>query len=190
MTKRTLRDVTSGETEFTPSGTLPPPSLLGRLIRLLFGLAIFIWLLPGLIVSIPNLSNAADIPSNPFFWFIVGLTFLNMNHVINLGLGKSWDHKPQLLFLATVGVALAVGVIGYGRFWAPPLATLLVLWLILINLPLGTAFLLAAVLRTPGCEMRSFNHLLAKIQGKNSTEHFCPGGVDFADRWTIKVKTR
>ena len=138
-----LSDVTSGETQFVSAGTLPTPGLLGRLIRLILGVGIMFWLLPGLIQSIPALPNAANVPTNLLFWGIVVLTFVNMNHVINLGLGKSWGHKPQLLFLLLTVVALAADVVGYGRFWAPPLATLLVLWLILINLSLGIAFLLA-----------------------------------------------
>lgn len=34
--------------------------------------------------------------------------------------------------------------------------------------------------------MRSYNHLIAKLQGHDPTEHFCPGGIDFADRWGEK----
>lgn len=187
MTKnRNLSDVISSETRFAPTGTLPKPGPIGRLVRLLFGLAIMIWLLPGLIQSIPALPDAASFPTNILFWGIVALTIMNMNHVINLGLGKSWGHKPQVVFLVLVGLAVVADVVGYERFWAPPLATLLVSWLILINLPLGIAFLLSATLATPGCEMRSYNHLIAKIQGTDPTEHFCPGGVDFADRWGAK----
>ena len=183
---RNLSDSISGETNFEPAGTLPKPGPIGRLVRLLFGLAIVAWLLPGLFLSIPALPDAAEFPTNLPFWGIVALTLVNMYHVVNLGLGKSWGHQPQGVFLALVGLALVWSVAGYGRIWAPPFAALIVLWLILINLPLGIAFLLSASLATPGCEMRSYNHLIAKIQRTDPTEHFCPGGVDFADRWELK----
>ena len=113
-----------------------------------------------------------------------------MDHVVNLGLGKSWGHKPQIFFLFLAGLALVADLVLYGRVWAPPLAGLLIFWLILIILPLGIAHLLAAVLRTPGCEMRSYNHLLARLRDQDPTEHFCPGGVDFADKWEADLKQR
>jgi hypothetical protein len=183
---RNLSDIISSETQFVPVGTLPTPGPTGRLIRILFGAGILFWLLPGLIQSIPALPRAANVPTNPLFWIIVVITFVNTSYVINLGLGKSWGHKPQLLFLLLAGVALVADVVVYGRFWAPPFATLLIFWLILINLALGIAFLLAALLGTPGCEMRSYNHLIAKLHGHDPTEHFCPGGIDRADRWGAK----
>lgn len=188
MTKRTLQDVTSGETQFVPSGTLPEPGLVGRLIRLLFGLAILFLILPGLFQSLPTLADVVEFPANLLFWVIVALTFVNMNHVINLGLGKSWGHEPQVILGVLVVISLLWSLLAYGRIWAPPLSYLLVLWLILINLPLGIAFILAAILRTPGCEMRSYHHLIARIKGQDPTEHFCPGGVDFADRWEISLR--
>ena len=89
--------------------------------------------------------------------------------------------RPRLIDKLNVGLDGKLTLV-----FAPPFAMLLVFWLILINLALGIAFLLAAFLGTPGCEMRSYNHLIAKLQGRDPTEHFCPGGVDFADRWGEK----
>ncbi|VAW39891.1 hypothetical protein MNBD_CHLOROFLEXI01-134 [hydrothermal vent metagenome] len=184
--KRNLLNVLSSETQFVSAGTLPIPGLAGRFVRILFGLGILYWLIPGFIQSIPALPTAADVPTNPLFWIIVVITFVNTSYVINLGLGKSWGRRPQIVFLLLAGVALLADVLVYGRFWAAPLATIIVFWLILINLPLGVAFILATILGTPGCEMRSYNHLVSKLQGSDPREYFCPSGIDFADAWGAK----
>lgn len=188
--RRSLSDAVSGETHFEPAGTLTRPGPFGRLVRLLLGLVLLFGLLPGLIQSIPSLPDAATIPANPFFWLIVAITLVSMNHVVNLGLGKSWGHRPQVAFLLLAAIALMIDVVAYGRLWAPPLAGLFIFWLILVNLPLGFAFVLAALIGTPGCEMRSYHHLASRITGRDPTEHFCPGGIDLVDKWEAGLREK
>ena len=48
---------------------------------------------------------------------------------------------------------------------------------------LGFSFFLAAVLATPGCEMRSIPHLWTLITRRATKEHYCPGFLDRLDRW-------
>jgi hypothetical protein len=106
-----------------------------------------------------------------------------MRDVIDLGLSVRWGQKAQLVTLGFAGIAIAADLIFFGRFWAPPLGFLFAAWFLLIALPLGLALVLAAILGTPGCEMRSYSALLARLQGHSASEHYCPGGIDFVDRW-------
>ncbi len=41
----------------------------------------------------------------------------------------------------------------------------------------------AAVLATPGCEMRSIPHLIAILRMGDLKEHVCPGPLDRFDEW-------
>ena len=116
-------------------------------------------------------------------WFAIVIGFLSLGYVVNLGLNRDWGYRPQIVLTALIAVAVIADLVIYGSLWAPPLGLLVFVWLLLEFLPLGVAFVLAAALGTPGCEMRSYNHLAAKLTGQNPTEHFCPGGVDFADKW-------
>jgi hypothetical protein len=106
-----------------------------------------------------------------------------MRDVIDLGLSVRWGQKAQLVTLVLAGMAIAADLIFFGRFWAPPLGFLFAAWFLLIALPLGFALVLAAILGTPGCEMRAYSALLARLQGHPASEHYCPGGIDFVDRW-------
>ena len=54
-------------------------------------------------------------------------------------------------------------------------------WLASFSSLLGTAHVLAAILGTPGCEMRAFAHLRSKFQGGDAGSVPCPGGIDRFD---------
>lgn len=86
------------------------------------------------------------------------------------------------IILLLFGAAVLLDLLFYGRVWALPLGLTLFVWLMVVYL-LGAAFVLATVLGTPGCEMRSYAQLATKLRGGDAAEHFCPGGVDFADAW-------
>ncbi len=169
--------------QFVSIGTLPKPGLIGRLIRLGLGAAILISLVPGLIQAFPFLSTSTEPLTHIGLWVAIVLGVLNVNYVVNLGLSHDWGRRPQIVLTALIVAAVIVDLFIYSSLWAPPLGLLVFVWLLLEFVPLGVAFVLAAALGTPGCEMRSYNHLAARLTGQNPTEHFCPGGVDFADKW-------
>ncbi len=184
--ERYLSDVLSSATDFVSGGSLPKPGLFGRLLRLLFGIGILFSLAPSLVTGFSFFLESTKAPSSIAFWVAWGIGVVNVNHVVNLGLGKSWGRWPQWAVLAGTAVTIILDLIFYGTWFAPPLGLFTWAWLLLMFIPLGIAFLLAAVLATPGCEMRSYNHLVSRLQGQDPTEHFCPGGVDFADKWEAK----
>ena len=183
-------NVFGSETRFVPAGTLVKPSFIGRMIRLLNGILILILLVPSIAFSISYFSTSTSVPREFLLWVAIALAFLNVNHVVNLGLGRSWGRRPQYLIVAIVMIAIALDLGIYQSIWAPPLGLFIYLWLLVEYIPLGIAFLLAGILATPGCEMRSYHHLVALVLGQEPTEHFCPGGIDFADHWELNLKRK
>jgi hypothetical protein len=57
-------------------------------------------------------------------------------------------------------------------------------WELYLFSHLGLAFVLAALIGTPGCEMRAFHNLYTQVSGKPTKEHYCPiGPLGPIDRW-------
>jgi hypothetical protein len=56
-------------------------------------------------------------------------------------------------------------------------------WLLYTLGHLGVSFVLAAVIATPGCEMRSLPQLGAKLRRRTTDMHYCPGILTPVDRW-------
>ncbi len=177
------------EDSYVPPGTLPKPGLLGRGLRLVLGVII---LLSAFSVArnFDQIENAAGLPGSVGLWVLVVVLFFSMRDVIDVGLNVRWGQKAQLVTLAAGMVFIAVDYIFYARFWAPPLSIFFCLWFMLIAIPLGIALTLAAKLGTPGCEMRVFAAIIARLQGRSAAEHYCPGGVDFIDHWEIHMRKR
>jgi hypothetical protein len=54
-------------------------------------------------------------------------------------------------------------------------------------LHLGIAYVLAAVIGTPGCEMRAFHDLYSRVTGIPTKEHYCPvGPLHPIDQWEAR----
>ena len=167
---------------YVPPGILPKPGWLGRGIRLGLGILLLLGAF-GIVESFQQLVNAQRVPESIELWVFAGLLFISMRDVIDLGLTVRWGQKAQIAILLLAGICIGVGIIFYGRLWAPPLGLLFSIWCLSIAIPLGLALILAALLGTPGCEMRSYAHLLAWLRNRSAAEHYCPGGIDFVDRW-------
>lgn len=170
---------------YVVSGILPKPGWLGRGFRLVVGI---VFLLSAFSVgrnfhqwvfSEPYLDNFG-------LWALALVLFLSMSEVINLGLSVRWGQKAQLVVLVLAVAAIAIDYLFYRRLWALPLGLLFCVWCLLIAIPLGIALVLAAIMGTPGCEMRTYAALLARLRGQSAAEHYCPGGIDFIDRWQAR----
>ena len=53
------------------------------------------------------------------------------------------------------------------------LARVIWVWELYVFVHLGTAFLIAGVIGTPGCEMRAFHDLYSRLTGVPTKEHCC-----------------
>lgn len=170
---------------YIPSGGLPKPGWPGRAIRFGAGVLILQGAL-GIGEGFFQLVSTPRVPDNIVLWTFAALLFFSMRDVIDLGLRVQWGQKARIAILALAGVSLILDYIFYHRLWAPPLGLLFSTWCLLIAVPFGLALILAAILGTPGCEMRSYADLLARLQGRSAEEHYCPGGIDFIDRWMTR----
>lgn len=82
---------------------------------------------------------------------------------------------------------LVIGVYGYAVHQSAEtsvLAAAFWIWELYLFIHLGLSFLLAAILATPGCEMRAFHDLFTRLTGVPTKEHYCPvGPLHLVDQW-------
>lgn len=167
--------------EFEESGSLERPGPIGRLVRLLLG-AFSVYVTIAVISGDP--SQASVLPSNAGFWIGVAVGLRVFPYVINIGFTRDWGWRPLIAIALLAVAAAASGLVFFDRIWAPPVAWLIYVWLLYTYGHLGLSFLLAALLGTPGCEMRAVPDLFARISGRQALEHHCPiGPLSPIDRW-------
>jgi len=158
--------------------TLPRPGLLGILVRL------------ALAAAVGSMGYSAIFHAAGF-WdgyedplaslsLLVPLVLLS-SWVVNELLQRSWRWWPSLALLLGAALAVGAGALKSDAF-GPAYGIYLWAWTLAFSLLLGPAFVLAAVLRTPGCEMRAYAHLWAMLRGGDVGEVACPGWIDRLDR--------
>ncbi len=158
-----------------------PPGLLGRAIRAGLGLAT-LSLLFLLVTAWRRELWAGEPPLLDLrFWVLVGLALWGTSYVFNIALGLSWGQKTRAVVLAGAGLAAGVGVVAGGGFPNAVFGVYLWVWFVALTGLLGAAHLLAAVLGTPGCEMRSYVHAITLLRGGDVGTVVCPGGIDRFD---------
>ena len=162
--------------------TVVKPGPIGRFGRFVLGalsLSFVIGILPyySHFINVNPLNN-----SSPYFIGVL-IAFLVLNDVVNIGFNVSWRRRPQAIFLVLVLLAIALDMLLFGSTWGSPLGVVFFLMSILTHLYLGISHILAALIATPGCEMRSIPHLFAKLLGHNIKGVVCPGHWDAVDNW-------
>jgi hypothetical protein len=164
--------------KFDKPGTLRPPGPIGRLVRLGLGM-LLMWLVYQLVFR----SGAEDLTHVSFYVWVLFALWL-FPAVINIGFGRIWHNWPPRIAIVFVGLAAAgASYLVYDAIAGPPLWWIVVPWMVYTFGHLGISFVLAAILSTPGCEMRAIPHLMGRISGRPRAEHYCPGFLDGLDRW-------
>ncbi len=168
--------------EYVEEGILLQPGLFGRLVRAFGGVgcAFFLYFL---ILYCQDILSGIGIVN---LGWLIGIVFgvYVFPDVLTLGFGKSWNRKTILF--ALFGIALitaSVGWVYYASPLAPPFGIFIFVWLMYTYAHLDFALLLASIIATPGCEMRSIPSLWARITGNRSKEHLCPGAFTPIDGW-------
>lgn len=163
-------------------GSLPRPGPIGRLLRFVLGLAC-LYYVAGLIQVSGNLMGS-DSHIKAIVWNgIVGGLIL-ISYVINIGYSRAWKKWP-----AAVSVGIFIVIAGYGYVTAGAIETGVLarsvwVWELYLFSHLGSAFVLAGAIATPGCEMRAFHDLYSRITGVATKEHICPiGPLHPIDQW-------
>lgn len=159
------------------TGRLVRPMLLGRLLRLVLGL-----LCLSLAWEVLQNNDPATV-GNLSWWIIVLLGSLLVNYVVNLGFGLSLKSTPLIASGILLGGALLYSDFATGDWFGEPVFIATRLWLLYVFTHLGISYLLAALLATPGCEMRAIPHLIGTIRHVDVAEHACPALIDHLDKW-------
>lgn len=172
-TKKPLKDVF----QFDVEGTLPLPGPIGRLVRLALGL-----LIAKFVYDWVTIIDSSDY-LQPFILLWVAFSIALVPYVVNIGFGVNLGPAPRYVLLGVWAVGAVAGYLSEGVLRSELLWGVIEITQIYIYGHLGISFLLAAVLATPGCEMRAIPQLLGKVSGSGSQEHYCPGFIDNIDRW-------
>ncbi len=169
--------MTSAVAQQESVGELPRPGLIGLAIRA----ALAVVVLMGLYDAVRYPASYWDGFGNPVGALPLFLPLILFSGwVVNKLLLKNWGFWPNVALVAGAGVAMIIGAT-QGNAWGPPIGYYVWVWQLLFTGLLGPAFFLAVLLRTPGCEMRSYAHLRATLKGNDATPSVCPGWIDRAD---------
>ena len=163
-------------------GSLPRPGPIGRAVRLALGL-LCLWYVFGLIqVSASLIGSNGHI--RPVVWNGIIFGLFLVSYIINIGYSRSWKKWPAFV---SAGVFLIIAGIGYltdGTIETQLLARVVWSWDLYLFSHLGVAFMISAVIGTPGCEMRAFHDLFSSLTGTPTKEHYCPvGPLHPIDQW-------
>lgn len=163
-------------------GSLPRPGPIGRVARLLLGIACLAYV-QGLIQVAANLLDS-DGHIRTIIWngMVPGL-FL-VSYIINIGYSRPWKKWPAIF---SAGLFLVIGTAGFLSVGTPEtnaLALTIWSWEMYLASHLGIAFIISALIATPGCEMRAFHDLYSRRSGVPVKEHYCPvGPLNSIDQW-------
>jgi hypothetical protein len=175
--------------KFDEPGTLPKPGPVGRLARLVFG-ALCLWYVSGL-VQISGSLMTGDGHIHSLVWNGVFPTLILASYVINIGYSRAWKKWPAVFSAATLAIIAGVGYALEGTIETKLLARSIWVWELYVFSHLGLAFVIAALIRTPGCEMRAFHDLYSKLTGVPTKEHYCPvGPLHPIDQWEARQNNR
>lgn len=176
-----MTGATPGVPDSNADREFPKPGVVGRSVRLAFGVGVLL-LLGGLLRGWGDDLWAGRLPYDLGFGVLIGLALYFTSYVFNIALGLQWGQRPLAGILGGAAVASLVGLAVQGVLPNAWLGIYVWGWLAVFCAFLGPAFLLAAALGTPGCEMRSYAHLRALLRGGDVSSVSCPGGIDRFDQ--------
>ena len=168
--------------ELVDAGSLARPGPIGRLVRIVLG-TLCLYAFAVLFLS-AELTTAQPLSSLDNRVLIILVPLCVFNYVVNIGFLKSWGYKPLIASVVVLGLFATLAFVLTDSFDSPILGTPLNLWLAYFYGHLGISFVLAAIIATPGCEMRAISELLGRMKGEPAKEHFCPAAfITKIDEW-------
>lgn len=171
--------------QLVDQGTLVRPGPIGRVLRLSFGLLCVqaLWELANIAPDF----IASPIQFLPNIAIMLLIELCIFNYVVNIGFSRDWGRYPVIVSLLLFALLAVGSFIINADLNSYALGLSMFAWLVYFFAHLGLSFLLAALLATPGCEMRAIPELLGKIKGKASREHHCPVSfISKIDNWEDK----
>lgn len=166
-------------------GTLSKPGPIGRLVRLGFGYICLHYIYQLWSVRSALISEDGSIRSLLWNGIVIGLVLIS--YVINIGFSRSWKKWPAIVSTLILLAGVGTNYLMFGTAQGQISALVIYIWLLYVFTHLGLAFMVAAVIGTPGCEMRAFHYLYTLLTGKETKEHHCPiGPLSAIDKWENK----
>ena len=166
-------------------GSLPKPGPVGRIARLPFGV-LCLWYVSELVAATGSLiASNGHILSLVWIGILPGLFLIS--YIVNIGFSRSWGKMPAIVSASALAVAALASYLSYGTVETNLFARTAWIWELYLFGHLGLSFVLAAVIGTPGCEMRALHDLYARITGNPTKEHYCPiGPLHPIDQWEAR----
>ena len=93
------------------------------------------------------------------------------NDVVNIGFGREFRNWPRYFALGLLALGSLSDKMSTGALWGDKISLAIAVEMFFVLGYLGISLVLAAILATPGCEMRSIPNILGKITGKPAKEH-------------------
>ncbi len=173
--------------ELEDPGLLKRPRSIGRLLRLLLGSACLYGLYYLLVYREAVITT--PVSKLPNLVVLAAVAFWIVNYVVNIGFGKSWGRWPSYVSAIVMMTSATIGWMITGTPDNSILGAYLWLWLVYFYSHLGLSFVLAALIATPGCEMRSIPQLLGRLSGRKVQEHSCPASlITKIDLWESTIR--
>jgi hypothetical protein len=176
--------MTTQENSFQEPGNIEPPRIIGRIIRVVLGVVCLdlVW---QIVDDIPGMIERGW-PVNPVAICTIFLGFYLLRPVFNLGFTLKDNYRLQIaVFFITLFIIIlewSLESLLFGEWFT----AFLMLWMTYVFGHLGVSFVLSAIIKTPGCEMRALPHLWSLTTGKKTLEHHCPGFLKNIDSWESK----
>ena len=135
------------EHRFVAIGTLSKAGPMGRIVRMVIGLAMAAWVIWKLRTH--EVLTGMEFPASGI-WIGVLIMFYFLSDVFNIGFNRRWGRWPQYSFVLLVAGAILIDFAQYGGFWGPPVGWLIHLMMVGVGGIIALSFLLSAILASPG----------------------------------------
>lgn len=174
--------------QLVDEGSLERPGPVGRIVRLALGIACLYAIYELLVYHQTIISTPVSVLPN--ISLLVFAAIFIINYVVNIGFGMSLGRWPSYVSVSTLLILAGISWVMFGTPDHALLGVVFWAWLIYFFAHLGLSFVLAAIIATPGCEMRSIPELLGRMIGRAAQEHHCPAAfITKVDAWEKRAAT-
>lgn len=167
---------------------LAPAGILTRIGKFVAGtlqlLVIYI------LITNPELAQSSEPWSGPGLWVAAGLALLLLVWSVDLGFKGQWGRRVLGGVLVLLVAGAAYGLATSGSLWSVPVSLILYATTFYVHGHMGICHVIAAIMGTPGCEMRVLPAIWAKMTGRGVEFCACPGFWTPLDNWEHRVRTR
>lgn len=163
------------------------PGPVGRVVRLVLGLLCLQSAIGAVVALVAGVSGPPATSDTGLVVAIVVAAWLTPA-VFDVGVGRQYGNWWRL----AVGIGIALAAAGGAALGnaGTGLTIAILVWIAVTLGWLGVAFVVAAVLRTPGCEMRALPHLASLVLPGGHGFVACPGPLQPLDEWEARATGR